>query len=181
MAPTVATDTGAGVSVREHPTLIPVDHPLATVRGSQNAVYVKGPDVDELLFAGPGAGGDPTATAVLGDIITSSRELLAGAQVPPRVRFGPGRLREFEMVDTSWYLRLEVVDRPGVLAQIAGTIGGNEVSIESMVQLGRGDGATLLFITHASPEADHRNAITALSELEVVRQVASAIRVLSAT
>lgn len=177
----IASDTGDGVSVRVHPTLIPDDHPLATVRGSQNAVFVKGPEVDELLFAGPGAGGDPTATAVLGDIITSSRELLAGAQAPPRVRFGPGRLRAFEHVDTSWYLRLEVLDRPGVLAQIASVIGDNKVSIESMVQLGRGDEATLLFITHPSPELNHRHARQALEGLEVVRQVASVIRVLPAT
>jgi len=177
----VASDTSEGVSVRVHPMLIPVDHPLATVRGSQNAVFVKGPDFDELLFAGPGAGGDPTATAVLGDIITSSRELLAGAQAPPRVRFGPGRLREFENVETSWYLRLEVVDRPGVLAQIASVIGSNNVSIESMVQLGRDDEATLLFVTHPAPEIDHRTAMEALAALDVVRQVASIIRVLPAT
>jgi homoserine dehydrogenase len=177
----LASDTGDGVIVRVHPTLIPDDHPLATVRGSQNAVFVKGPEVDELLFAGPGAGGDPTATAVLGDIITASRELLAGAQVPPRVRFGPGRLGKFEEVDTSWYLRLEVLDRPGVLAQIASVIGDNNVSIESMVQLGRGDEATLLFITHPSPEKDHRSALEALGDLDVVRQVASVIRVLVAT
>ncbi len=177
----VASDTGNGVSVRVHPTLIPDDHPLATIRGSQNAVYVKGPEVGQLLFAGPGAGGDPTATAVLGDMITASRELLAGAQAPPRVRFGPGRLREFEEVETSWYLRLEVLDRPGVLAQIASVIGTNNVSIESMVQLGRGDEATLLFITHPSPERDQRRAQMALGDLDVVRQVASAIRVLSAT
>jgi len=177
----VASNTSDGVSVRVHPTLIPLDHPLATVRGSQNAVFLKGPDVDELLFAGPGAGGDPTATAVLGDIITSSRELLAGIQVPPRIRFGPGRLQDFEETETSWYMRLEVMDRPGVLAQIATVIGNNNVSIESMVQLGRGDEATLLFITHTSPEKDHRNAREALNELEVVRQVASVIRVLTTT
>ena len=177
----VASDIGEGVSVRVHPTLIPDDHPLATVRGSQNAVFIKGPEVGELLFAGPGAGGDPTATAVLGDIITASRELLAGAQAPPRVRFVPGRLRKFEEVESSWYLRLEVVDRPGVLAQIASVIGSNDVSIESMVQLGRGDEATLLFITHPSPEANHRKARKALEQLEVVRQVASVIRVLPPT
>jgi len=177
----LASDTGDGVIVRVHPTLIPDDHPLAAVRGSQNAIFVKGPEVDELLFAGPGAGGEPTATAVLGDIITASRELLAGAQVPPRVRFGPGRLRKFEEVNTSWYLRLEVLDRPGVLAQIAAVIGDNNVSIESMVQLGRGDEATLLFITHPSPEMDHRSALEALGDLEVVRHVASGIRVLTAT
>ncbi len=175
----IASESEAGIGVRVHTTLIPTDHPLASVRGSQNAVYVKGPAVDELLFAGPGAGGDPTATAVLGDIIEAARELLAGAQVPPRVRFGSGRIRDFSDIDTSWYLRLEVVDEPGVLAQIATTIGANRVSIESMVQIGRGETATLLFITHPSPESDHQAAIVALRQLEVVRQVAAAMRVLT--
>jgi homoserine dehydrogenase len=174
----IATHTDGGVAVRVHPTLIPTTHPLATVRGSQNAVFIRGPVVGELLFAGPGAGGEPTATAVLGDIIEGARELLAGAQVAPRVRFGSGQLRDFALVDTSWYLRLEVSDEPGVLAQIASTIGDNKVSIESMVQLGRGETATLLFITHPAPEVDHQNAIAALSNLDVVRQVAAAIRVL---
>ncbi len=175
----IASDSEAGIGVRVHATLIPTNHPLASVRGSQNAVYVRGPAVDELLFAGPGAGGDPTATAVLGDIIEAARELLAGAQVPPRVRFGSGRIREFTDIDTSWYLRLEVVDQPGVLAQIASTIGTNRVSIESMVQIGRGETATLLFVTHPSPESDHQAAISALRELSVVRQVAGAMRVLT--
>jgi homoserine dehydrogenase len=176
----IATDSEEGIGVRVHTTLIPTDHPLAGVRGSQNAVYVKGPAVDELLFAGPGAGGDPTATAVLGDIIEAARELLAGAQVPPRVRFGSGRVREFADIDTSWYLRLEVVDEPGVLGQIASTIGETGVSIESMIQIGRGETATLLFITHPSREAGHQKAISALRELDVVRSVAAAIRVLTA-
>lgn len=175
----IATDSTEGIGVRVHTTLIPNDHPLAGVRGSQNAVYVKGPAVDELLFAGPGAGGDPTATAVLGDIVEAARELLAGAQVPPRVRFGSGRLRDFSDIDTSWYLRLEVVDQPGVLAQIASTIGDAGVSIESMVQIGRGETATLLFITHPSPEADHQRAISGLRDLPVVRSVPAAIRVLT--
>ena len=177
----IATEDDRGVSARVHPTLIPMDHPLAAVRGSQNAVYLKGPDVDELLFAGPGAGGNPTATAVLGDVITASRELLAGAQVPPRVRFAPGRLVDFAEIETSWYLRIEVLDRPGVLAQIATAIGESGVSIESMVQLGRGETATLLFVTHPSKEAAHQAAITALNELDVVHQVAAAIRVLADT
>ncbi len=175
----VASDDGRGVAVRVHPMLVPLTHPLANISGSQNAVYVKGPDVDELLFAGPGAGGDPTATAVLGDIIEAARELLAGSQVPPRVRFAPSRLVDFADVDTSWYLRLEVMDEPGVLAQIAKTIGDNAVSIESMIQLGRGETATLLFITHTAPEANHRSALAALEKLEVVKQVPAAIRVLA--
>lgn len=175
----IATESADGIAVRVHTTLIPTDHPLAAVRGSQNAVYVRGPAVNELLFAGPGAGGNPTATAVLGDIIEAARELLAGAQVPPRVRFGSGRIRDFSDIDTSWYIRLEVVDRPGVLAQIASVIGASGVSIESMVQIGRGETATLLFITHPSPESDHQSAIAALRELDAVRQIAAAIRVLA--
>ena len=173
----LATETEEGVSVRVHPTLIPVDHPLASIRGSQNAVFIEGPDIGELLFAGPGAGGDPTATAVLGDVIDASRELLAGAQVPPRIRFAPGRLRDFADVATSWYVRLEVVDAPGVLAQIASTIGDAQVSIASMVQIGRGESATLLFITHPAPESNHRQAAAALEGLDVVHQVAATIRV----
>lgn len=175
----IATDSAGGVGVRVHPTLVPRDHPLAAVRGSQNAVYVKGPQVNELLFAGPGAGGDPTATAVLGDILEAARELLAGSQVPPRVRFAAGRLREFEDLDTSFYVRLEVTDEPGVLAQIASTIGENRVSIETMAQIGRGETATLVFITHPSTEARHQRALAALTGLDVVRQVAAAIRVLT--
>ncbi len=174
----IASETPRGVSVRVHTTFIPLDHPLAAVRGSQNAVYLKGPDVGELLFAGPGAGGEPTATAVLGDIIEGARELLAHAQVPPRVRFAPGRLLDFAEVDTRWYVRLEVSDKPGVLAQIAGAIGDSDVSIESMVQIGRGSTATLLFITHPAPEASHQAALDALRHLDVVSQVAAAIRVL---
>ena len=173
----LATETGEGVSVRVHPTLIPIDHPLASIRGSQNAVFIEGPDIGELLFAGPGAGGDPTATAVLGDVIDASRELLAGAQVPPRIRFAPGRLLDFADVETSWYVRLEVADAPGVLAQVAATIGDAQVSIASMVQIGRGESATLIFITHPAPESHHRQAAAVLGTLDIVSQVAATIRV----
>ncbi len=91
----VAEETGEGVSTRVHPALVPGDHPLAAVQGAHNAVFIEGPQVGELLFMGPGAGGAPTATAVLGDVIDASRELLAEAQVAPRIRFAPGRLLDF--------------------------------------------------------------------------------------
>jgi homoserine dehydrogenase len=175
----IATDTGRGIVVRVHPTLVPEDHPLSSVNGSQNAIYLRGPGVDQLLFAGPGAGGAPTATAVLGDIIEAARELLAGVPTGPRARFAPATMSPFTDLDTSWYLRLEVADQPGVLARIAGTFGDLGVSIESMVQLGRGDTATLIFVTHPSSEASHQEAISALGDLDVVRQVAATIRVLS--
>ncbi|MCI0678584.1 MAG: ACT domain-containing protein, partial [Actinobacteria bacterium] len=109
-----------------------------------------------------------------------ARELLAGAPAPPRVRLAPAGLRPVAELETSWYLRLEVVDRAGVLARIAGAFGDLGVSIESMVQIGRGETATLIFVTHPSPESGSRRAIEALSGLDVVRQVAAAIRVLIA-
>ena len=173
----VADNTPAGISVRVHPTFVPGDHPLAVIRGATNAVFVEGPSFHELLFAGPGAGGAPTGTAVLGDVVDAARELLAGAEVAPPIRFQPGRLLSFEDVATTWYLRLEVADRPGVLAQVAGVFGDNDVSIRSVWQEGEDDGATLLLVTHASHEGRQRAAADALRSLEVVRNVAAVIRV----
>jgi homoserine dehydrogenase len=173
----VAEDSPHGVAVRVHPAMVPLEHPLANVRGAHNAVFVEGPAVGELLFMGPGAGGDPTATAVLGDVIDAARELLAGTQVVPRIQFGEGRVADFTEVGTQWYLRLEVADAPGVLARIAGVFGEHEVSIRSVWQEGRGGDATLLLVTHEASEANHRAAVTAIGELDVVKQVAAAIRV----
>jgi homoserine dehydrogenase len=168
-----------GVAVRVHPAFVPLDHPLASVRGAHNAVFVEGPSVGELLFMGPGAGGDPTATAVLGDVIDASRELLSGTQVAPRIRFGAGEVKDFSEVTTKWYLRLEVADAPGVLARIAGVFGANDVSIMSVWQEGRGDDATLLLVTHDAPERNHRSAVGSLGDLAEVKQVAATIRVVS--
>jgi homoserine dehydrogenase len=173
----VAESRDGGVVVRVHPALVPRTHPLASIRGATNAVFVEGPAVGELLFAGPGAGGEPTATAVLGDVIDAARELLAGAQVAPRIRFGGGTVHEFNQVPTRWYLRLEVVDAPGVLAQIAGVFGSHKVSIASVWQEGRGEDATLILVTHEAPEANQRAAVAELSSLPVVEQVAATIRV----
>lgn len=175
----VAESSPVGVAVRVHPALVPLDHPLASVRGAHNAVFVEGPSVGDLLFMGPGAGGDPTATAVLGDVIDAGRELLAGAQVAPRIRFGEGRIVDFRDVLTKWYLRLEVADAPGVLARIAGVFGDHDVSIMSVWQEGRGDEATLLLVTHDARERDHRAAVADLERLDVVDRVAATIRVVS--
>ncbi|GBD84377.1 homoserine dehydrogenase [bacterium BMS3Abin02] len=168
-----------GITVRVHPTLVPRAHPLASVRGVANAVFVEGPEVGELLFSGPGAGGGPTATAVLGDIIDAARELLAGPRATPRVRFGPGHVRPFEEATTKWYIRLHVLDAPGVLANIAGAFGKADVSIKSVWQEGRGDEATLLLITHDAREAHLRAAVASLEDLDEVREVAASIRVQS--
>ena len=130
------------------------------MRGANNAIYIEGPSIGQLLFSGPGAGGEPTSTAVLGDVIDAARELLAGAQVAPRVRFAPGRVRDIAEVETRWYLRLEVVDAPGVLAEIASVFGRHQVSIASVWQegpRGRGDASS----RHpqrrrVAPPQDHR-------------------------
>lgn len=176
----IADKSDDGVCVRVHPALVPHEHPLAAIRGAHNAIFVEGPAVGELLFSGPGAGGDPTATAVLGDVIVASRELLAGTPVAPRIRFGDGQVVDFSEASTKWYVRLEVVDAPGVLAQIAACFGDHDVSIMSLHQEGRGDDATLLIVTHDAREADHRRAVGALEGLDVVRQVAATLRVISA-
>jgi homoserine dehydrogenase len=173
----IAERTATGVSARVHPAMVRREHPMASIRGATNAIFIEGPSIDELLFAGPGAGGEPTASAVLGDIIDAARELLAGAQVAPRVRFAPGEVVDFGEVPTKWYLRLNVLDQPGVLAQIATVFGESGVSIKSVWQEGLGDEATLLIVTHNGAEASQHAARQALEGLEVVKQVAAVIRV----
>jgi homoserine dehydrogenase len=175
-----ADRNSAGVSVRVHPTLVPREHPLAAIRGATNAVFVEGPAIGQLLFSGPGAGGEPTATAVLGDVIDAARELLAGVQVAPRIRFNERAVSDITANKTRWYIRLEVADAPGVLAAIAGVFGGAGVSIASVWQEGRGDDATLILITHEGLESAHRVAVKQLMALDVVKQVAATIRVLLA-
>jgi len=173
----IAERTGGGVSARVHPVMIPTTHPLAAIRGATNAIFIEGPSVGELLFAGPGAGGDPTATAVLGDVIDAARETLAGAQVTSRIRFSPGELVPFTDVPTKWYLRLEVDDEPGVLARVAAAFGDAGVSIKSVWQQGEGSEALLLIVTHSAVEADQRAAVRYLREVDSLRNVASIIRV----
>ena len=173
----IAERTMSGVSARVHPVMIPVDHPLASIRGATNAIFIEGPSVGELLFSGPGAGGAPTATAVLGDVIDAARETLAGAQVAPKIRFSPGELVPFGDVATKWYLRIEVDDRPGVLAQVAAAFGNAGVSIKSVWQEGEGSEALLLIVTHRAREADQQEALRHLREIDALRNVASVIRV----
>lgn len=173
----IAERTAAGVCARVHPAFVPLDHPLAAVRGATNAVLIQGPAVGELVFAGPGAGGEPTATAVLGDVIDAARALSSASRVMPRIAFGNGPVTDAADVPSRWYLRLEVADAPGVLARVAAVFGEEGVSIRSVWQEGRGDEATLLIITHEAPERRQRAAATSLRRLEVVRDVAATIRV----
>ena len=173
----VAEHTPGGVVARVHPTMIPAAHPLASIRGATNAIFIEGSSVGELLFAGPGAGGAPTATSVLGDVIDAARELLSGSISGPRVKAEVGKRGEFGDLRTQWCLRLDVEDSPGVLAQIAGVFGAAGVSIKSVRQDGRGDRATVVIVTHSATEAAQQSARAALAALPVVAEVASAIRV----
>jgi homoserine dehydrogenase len=174
----VCERTDTGVNARVHPAMIPVEHPLASIRGATNAIFIEGPTIDSLLFAGPGAGGDPTATAVLGDMIDAARETLAGAQVAPRIRFSPGEIIDFNDISTEWYVRLLVDDKPGVLAKIATGFGDAGVSIRSVWQEGGETEAALIVVTHFAAERAQREALSSLRAIDEVIDVGSVIRVL---
>ena len=141
------------IAVRVHPTMIPDTHPLAAVRDSFNAVFVEGVAVDDLMFYGRGAGGFPTASAMIGDILTASSNLMRGTSSP----FGtlrPATIRPIDQTSSAFYVQLDVVDRPGVLAAVASIFGSHGVSIRSMEQDGVGANARLAFILHRALEAD---------------------------
>jgi homoserine dehydrogenase len=171
-----ARDDGS-FSARVHPTMIPLDHPLASIAGNFNAVFVIGESVGDLMFYGQGAGSLPTATAILGDVVNVARNL----GNPPPVRRSywsrPGVLTPIEDIATRYYMVLKVVDRPGVLAKIAGVFGENRVSLESVVQQGIGDSAEIVLITHEVLERDFRAARDGLADLEEVEEIPSVIRV----
>ncbi|MEE8458217.1 MAG: homoserine dehydrogenase, partial [Acidimicrobiia bacterium] len=174
----VCERTDVGVNARVHPAMIPLEHPLASIRGATNAIFIEGPAIDSLLFAGPGAGGEPTATAVLGDMIDAARETLAGAQVAPRIRFSPGEIIDFNDISTEWYVRLLVDDKPGVLAKIATGFGDAGVSIRSVWQEGGETEASLIVVTHPAAERAQREALSSLRAIDEVIDVGSVIRVL---
>jgi homoserine dehydrogenase len=166
-----------GISARVHPTMIPLGHPLASIAGNFNAVFVIGESVGELMFFGQGAGSLPTATAILGDVVNIVRELGLPSISRRSWWSRPGKVKSMEEVATRFYMVLRVVDRPGVLAKIAGVFGENEVSLESVVQKGIGDQAQIVLITHEVIERNFRAAREGLAGLDVVLEIPSVIRV----
>ncbi|MCY4175486.1 MAG: homoserine dehydrogenase [Acidimicrobiaceae bacterium] len=165
------------VAVRVHPAMVPLQHPLAGVRDSFNAVFVQGDAVGELMFYGRGAGGRPTAGAVLGDLVDAAVNLSSGAS--GRIgRLAPARIRSIDDLRTAYYLSLEVADKPGVLASVAAVFGRHGVSIRSMQQHGLGDDARLVFITHQCRERDLRATQRDLSGLREVHELGNVIRVI---
>ncbi len=175
------------VAVRVHPAMVPDTHPLASVRDSFNAVFVEGAAVGDLMFYGRGAGGFPTASAVLGDVIDAAANLAKGTHASLGT-FGKALIRPIDDLASAFYVNLEVADRPGVLAAVAGVFGEHGVSIRSMEQEsvdadggaapGSGGAARLIFITHAAREADLRATLHQLRTLDAVRSVGSVLRVI---
>ena len=166
-----------GFNARVHPVLIDKKHPLAAIRGALNAVVVEGENIDQLVFSGPGAGANPTASAVIGDVLSACHQLNSDQSNWYPLREYKGENKNFEDVESSMFIRLSVKDEPGVLAKIAGTFGENNVSIESVIQEGRGDKAELVLVTHEAPEKDLNNSINQISSLDAVTTVTSLLRV----
>jgi homoserine dehydrogenase len=174
----VAEEDAHGVAVRVHPTMIPSHHPLASVRESFNAVFVEAEAVGELMFYGRGAGGAPTASAVLGDLIDASKNLVSGGRGATVGALARKSVRPIDEVESQFYVQVEVADQPGVLAEIATQFGEHDVSIKSMQQIGIGADARIIFITHRAREADLRRTVHALRDVKSVHRVGSVLRVM---
>ena len=168
-----------GFNARVHPVLIDTKHPLAAIRGALNAVVVEGENINQLVFSGPGAGAAPTASAVIGDVLSACHQLSSNQSNWYPLRSQKNDNKNFDEVSSSWFIRLSVSDQPGVLASIAGTFSENNVSIESVIQEGRGEQAELVLVTHEAPEKDMQNSIKQISSLDSVTSVTSTLRVYS--
>lgn len=175
----IAEKAQAGISVRVYPSLIKREHPLATVRGAFNAVFVEAENAGDLMFYGAGAGGNPTASAVMGDVVAVARQRAAGAPLPHASADLDTDLLDFAAITTRYWIGLTVSDEPGVLARIATIFGEHGVSIESMNQQGADgqDTATLRILTHRGTEAALSSTVSALAALESVHSVTSVMRV----
>ena len=172
-------DTGS-VAVRVHPTMVPKTHPLASVRGSYNAVFIEGAAVGSLMFYGRGAGGAPTASAVLGDVIDAALHLTTGTHGSLGT-FSRATIRPIDETSSEYLLSMDVADRPGVLHAVTGVFASHGVSIRAAEQEGNGPDARLVFITHVAREADVQATVRELRDLDVVRKVGSLLRVLGAS
>jgi homoserine dehydrogenase len=170
-------DGRPAVAVRVHPAMVPKDHPLSSVRGPFNAVFVEGDAVGELMVYGRGAGGKPTASAVLGDVIDAAHHLRENSRGRSSLRH-PADLRPITELRSQYYLTIDVADRPGVLASVASVFGQHRVSIRSMEQIGLAGEARLVFITHMALEADLQATLGALARLDAVERIGSMLRVI---
>ncbi|MDE8669043.1 homoserine dehydrogenase [Pseudarthrobacter sp. H3Y2-7] len=183
--PAAGTETGGGegVSVRVHPTLLPREHPLAAVRGAFNAVFIEAENAGELMFYGQGAGGTPTASAVLGDLVSAARRLVLGGPQRTETTTGHVPALPIDAAITSYYIGLDVADQPGVLARIAKLFAEHGVSIEIMRQTihkeagSSTESAELRIVTHRASEAALAATVEAVKGLDVINSVTSVLRV----
>lgn len=173
----IAHEVDDRVAVRVHPAFLPKTHPLASVRESFNAVYVESAYAGELMFYGRGAGALPTGSAVVGDVIDVARNVMQTARGAAESQHRAKPIRPIEDLYTQYYVLLDVLDQPGVLAEVARTLGSHGVSVAQVWQEGRGETAQLVLITHRAREADLRATVTALATSSCVRSVASVLRV----
>jgi homoserine dehydrogenase len=166
-----AERTGGGIAVHVYPAFLYAGHPLASVDGAFNAVTVESPAITEITLSGPGAGGPQTASAVLGDVVSAMIP-------PPSLPAPPVEQPIVTDVEFSFYLHLEVADRPGVLAQVAEILGLQGVSIRSVVQHGLGDDARLVMVMHPVLESKFRAAVDLIAGLDFVRSAPRVVRVI---
>lgn len=180
IAEVIEADAGAGVSVRVHPTLVPRTHPLAGVRDAFNAVFIEAEAAGQVMFYGRGAGGAPTASAVLGDIVTAARNRVTGSTSPGESSYAELPVLPMGAARTAYFVHLRVLDRLGVLAGVAGVFAEHGASIRSMTQKGEGDQAELLILTHPGREADLAATVAQLRDLDSVAEVVGFMRVIGA-
>ena len=181
----VATDHGEQVEARVHPTMLPETHPLANVDGVFNGIFLRGDMVGEQLFYGRGAGREPTASAVVADIVEAGRSLMSGraCEIPPLgyPEASDSFVRVMDMADvkTNYYLRVQALDKPGVLSKIAGIMADYQISIHSVVQKQRKNGGAVpvVFLTHLAREADVQQACRQIGELSVVQEAPVVFRI----
>ena len=166
-----------GFNARVYPVLVDNKHPLAAIRGALNAVLVEGENINQLVFSGPGAGAAPTASAIIGDVLSACHQMASNQTNWYPLRSPKTGDKAMKDVYSSWFIRLSVKDEPGVLATIASLFGDNNVSIESVIQEGRGDNAELVLVTHEAAEEDLTSSIDSIANLESVSSVTSKIRV----
>lgn len=164
------------VSARVHPTLVPKDHPLASVKKSFNAIFVDAEAAGQLMFYGNGAGGNPTASAVLGDLVGAARNKVHGGRAPGESTYANLPVADFGEVPTRYHLDMEVNDRVGVLADVAQQFAQRGISLLTVRQEGSDNGARLVVVTHAAREADLADTAESLKSLDAVKSVNNVIR-----
>lgn len=165
------------VAVRVHPAMIPRSHPLASVNGAFNAVFVEADAAGEMMFYGQGAGGAPTASAVLGDLVAVARNKVASGRGPRESAYAALPVQPMGNTPTRYHISLDVADKAGVLSQVAAVFAEHDVSIAAVRQEGRTDDASLVIVTHAATDAALRSTVDKIGGLPVVREVVSVMRV----